>query len=145
MEGIIYLTLDQAVSTHKKTVQYSDGGALGHFDSGRLDSVLQNIQNDDYYPTFVDKLTHLFFCTCEFHCFEDGNKRLAITLCAHFLLLNGYMAVAKRFFEVTENVSYHVAAGKINKDLLHRIMEAIMDNTYDTDEELKLDIYNAIR
>ncbi|WP_129724118.1 Fic family protein [Xylanivirga thermophila] len=145
MEGIIYLTLDQAVSTHKKTVQYSGGGALGHFDLGRLDSVLQNIQNDDYYPTFVDKLTHLFFCTCEFHCFEDGNKRLAITLCAHFLLLNGYMAVAKRFFEVTENVSYHVAAGKINKDLLHRIMEAIMDNTYDTDEELKLDIYNAIR
>lgn len=55
------------------------------------------------------------------------------------------MAVAKRFFEVTENVSYHVAAGKINKVLLHRIMEAIMDNTYDTDEELKLDIYNAIR
>lgn len=112
---------------------------------GRLDSVLQNIQNDDYYPTFVDKLTHLFFCTCEFHCFVDGNKRLAITLCAHFLLLNGYMAVAKRFFEVTENVSYHVAAGNINKDLLRRIMEAIMDNTYDTDEELKLDIYNAIR
>jgi death-on-curing protein len=145
MEGIIYLTLDQAVSTHNKTVQYSGGGALGHFDLGRLDSVLQNIQNDDYYPTFVDKLTHLFFCTCEFHCFEDGNKRLAITLCAHFLLLNGYMAVAKRFFEVTENVSYHVAAGKINKVLLHRIMEAIMDNTYDTDEELKLDIYNAIR
>ncbi|RXE57704.1 Fic family protein [Acetivibrio mesophilus] len=145
MEGIIYLTLDQAVATHKKTVQYSGGGVLGHYDLGRLDSVLQNIRNDDYYPTFADKLTHLFFCTCKFHCFEDGNKRLAITLCAHFLLLNGYMAVAKRFFEVTENVSYHVAAGKINKDLLHRIMEAIMDNTYDTDEGLKLDIYNAIR
>ncbi len=44
-----------------------------------------------------------------------------------------------------ENVSYHVAAGKINKDLLHRIMAAIMDGTYATDEELKLDIYSAIR
>lgn len=145
MDAIIYFTLEQAISTHQKTVMYSGGGALGHFDLGRLDSVLQNIQNDDYYPTFVDKLTHLFFCTCEFHCFEDGNKRLAITLSAYFLLLNGYMAVAKRFFEITENISYQVAAGKIDKGLLHRIMTAIMDGTYESDEELKLDIYNAIR
>lgn len=56
--------------------------------------------------------------TCEFHCFADGNKRLAITLSAQFLLFNGYMSVAKNFFAITENISYHVAAGKINKDLL---------------------------
>lgn len=144
MDCITYLSLEQAISTHRKTIQHSGGGASGHFDLGRLDSVLQNIQNDDYYPTFVDKLTHLFFCTCEFHCFEDGNKRLAITLSAYFLLLNGYMAVAKGFFEITENISYHVAAGNINKDLLHRIITSIMDGTYESDEELKLDIYNSI-
>lgn len=144
MDGIIYFTLEQAISTHQKTVVYSGGGVLGHFDLGRLDSVLQNIQNDDYYPTFVGKLTHLFFCTCEFHCFEDGNKRLAITLSAYFLLLNGYMSVAKSFFEITENISYQVAAGKIDKLLLFRIMTAIMDGTYEIDEALKLDIYNAI-
>ena len=40
------------------------------------------------YPTFESKLTHLFFCVCKFHCFADGNKRLAITLSAQFLLLN---------------------------------------------------------
>ena len=39
MDSIIYFSLEQAVSTHKKTVQYSGGGALGHFDLGRLDSV----------------------------------------------------------------------------------------------------------
>lgn len=145
MDDIIYFTLDQAIVTHQKTVLFSGGGALGKLNLGLLDSVLQNIQNDDYYPTFVDKLTHLFFCTCEFHCFEDGNKRLAITLSAHFLLLNGYMSVAKRFFEITENISYQVAVGKIDKILLHRIMTAIMDGTYEGDEELKLDMYNAIR
>lgn len=144
MEGIVYITLEQAKAIHQKTIQYSGGGTYEHFDLGRLDSVLQNIQNDDYYPTFEDKITHLFFCTCEFHCFADGNKRLAITLCAQFLLLNGYMAVAKNFFTVMENISYQVAAGKIKKDLLHRIMTAVMDGTYDEDEELKLDIYNAI-
>ena len=66
MEGIIYLTLDQAIVIHKKTIQYSGGGTYEHFDLGRLESVLQNIQNDDYYPTFEEKLTHLFYCTCEF-------------------------------------------------------------------------------
>ena len=73
MADLCYITLDEAIEIHKLTVQHSGGGALGHFDLGRLDSVLQNIQNDDYYPSFVDKITHLFFCACEFHCFEDGN------------------------------------------------------------------------
>lgn len=144
MDGIVYLTLEQAKAIHAKTIEYSDGGTYEHFDLGRLDSVLMNIQNDDYYPTFIDKITHLFYCTCEFHCFADGNKRLAITLSAQFLLFNGYIAVAKNFFAITENISYYVAAGKIRKDLLHRIMTAIMDGTYDSDEELKLDIFNAI-
>lgn len=144
MSGINYITLEQAIDIHSKTVQYSGGGAYGHFDLGKLESVLQHIQNDDYYPEFVDKLTHLFFCTCEFHCFEDGNKRLAITLSAYFLLLNGYMAVAKNFFTITENISYHVAAGKIDKVLLHKIMLAILDGTYEFDEELKLEIVNAL-
>ena len=144
MDGIVYITLEQAKAVHAKTITYSGGGTYEHFDLGRLDSVLMNIQNDDYYPTLVDKITHLFYCTCEFHCFADGNKRLAITLSAQFLLLNGYMAVAKNFFEITENISYSVAAGKIRKPLLHRIMTAIMDGTYGTDEELKLDILHAI-
>ena len=144
MEHIIYITLEQAKAVHQKTIQYSGGGTYEHFDLGRLESVLQNIQNDDYYPTFVDKLTHLFFCTCKFHCFADGNKRLAITLSAQFLLLNGYMAIAKTFFAETENISYQVAAGNIDKELLHKIMTAIMDDTFDYDEELKLEIYNAI-
>lgn len=144
MDGIVYITLEQAKDIHAKTIQYSGGGVLGHFDLGRLESVLMNIQNDDYYPTFVDKITHLFYCTCEFHCFQDGNKRLAITLSAYFLLLNGYMAVAKDFFTITENISYQVAAGKISKELLHRIMTAIMDGTYEIDEELKLEILNSI-
>ena len=81
---------------------------------------------------------------CEFHCFADGNKRLAITLSAQFLLFNGYMAVAKNFFTIMENISYQVAAGKITKDLLLRIITAVMDGTYNTDEELKIDIIHAI-
>ena len=144
MSQLRYITLDEAIEIHRKTIEKSGGGAVGHFDLGRLDSVLENIQNDDYYPSFVDKLTHLFFCTCEFHCFEDGNKRLAITLSAQFLLSNGYMATASAFFRNMENISYHVAAGKIEKELLHRIMSAILSGTYDFDEALKLEVLRAI-
>ena len=143
-DGIIYLTLDKAKIIHNKTIQYSGGGTYEALDVGKLDSVLQHIQNDDYYPSFVDKLTHLFFCTCQFHCFADGNKRLAITLSVQFLLLNGYMGIAKNFMVITENISYHVAAEKIDKELLHKIMTAIMDGTYDRDEVLKLEILNTI-
>lgn len=145
MIGIVYITLDQAIDIHQKTITYSGGGTYEHFDLGVLDSVLHHIQNDEYYPTFEDKLTHLFFCTCKFHCFADGNKRLAITLSAQFLLLNGYMAAAKSFFTVMENISYHVASGKINKELLHRIMIAVLDGSYEFDESLKLEILNAIK
>ena len=54
------------------------------------------------------------------------------------------MAVAKDFFVITENISYHVAAGKIGKELLYKIMLAILDGTYELNEELKLEILNAI-
>ena len=61
-----------------------------------------------------------------------------------FLLKNGYMSVANVYFREMENISYHVAAGHIDEDLLKRILAAILNFTYDTDEELKLDIFNAI-
>jgi len=144
-EIIHYIPLEEAIKIHEKTIQYSGGGTCGQLDIGKLESVLFHIQNDEYYPTFIDKLTHLFYCTCQFHCFQDGNKRLAIALSADFLLLNGYMAIAKNFFIVMENISYHVAACKIDKELLHEIMEAVITGYYDYDEELKLKIFNAIQ
>ncbi len=145
MAGILYITPEQAKDTHAKTIQYSGGGIDTPLDFGQLESILQHIQNDEYYPDFVDKLTHLFFCTCKFHCFADGNKRLAITLSAQFLLLNGYLATARTFFSIMENISYHVAAGNIGKDLLHEIMAAVLDGTFDSDEALKLEIYHAMK
>lgn len=110
---------------------------------GRLESVLEHIKNDDYYPTIEDKLTHLFFSACQFHCFTDGNKRIAISLSAQFLLLNGYVFIAGQFIRKMENISYHVAAGKISKELLHEILCATL-NSDDDNEELKLKIINAI-
>jgi death-on-curing protein len=144
MDKINYISIEEAKSIHQATITNSGGGDYGELDTGKLESVLVHIQNDDYYPTFLDKLEHLFYCACKFHCFADGNKRIAITLTAMFLLKNGYMAVSNVYFREMENISYHVAAGHIDEDLLKRILDAILSGTYDTDEELKLDIFNAI-
>lgn len=140
---LIYLTLDQAIETHAKTVEVSGGGAMGHLDLGKLESVLQHIQNNDYYPTFEDKLTHLFFSACNFHCFQDGNKRIAITLTAQILLLNGYLYCVRSFLSEMENISYHVASGAIDKLLLHEVISAHLADESDS-EELKLKILHAI-
>lgn len=141
--SIIYLTLEQAIEVHRKTVEISGGGALGYLELGKLESVLEHIQNNDYYPTFEDKLTHLFFCACKFHCFQDGNKRIAITLCAQMLLLNGYLYCSSQFLREMENISYHVAAGNIDKELLGEIITAVINEEMDS-EPLKLKILEAI-
>ena len=111
---IIYISNEQAIETHKKTIMYSGGGSYEALNIGYLYSVLDHIQNDDYYPTFEDKLVHLIWSINRNHSFSDGNKRLSITLGAQFLLLNGYMFCVKRFMEEMENISYHLAAGRID-------------------------------
>lgn len=141
--ALVYLTLEMAIETHAKTVEVSGGGAQGALELGKLESVLEHIQNDDYYPTLEEKLTHLFYSACKFHCFQDGNKRIAITLCAQMLLINGYMYCAGSFLREMENVSYHVAAGNIDRDLLQEIITAHLAEDSDN-EELKLKIWHAI-
>ena len=85
----------------------------------------------------------LFSSTNKFHCFEDGNKRISISLGAQFLILNGYVFVAKKFIQEMENISYHLAAGVIDKDFLLEIIKSIIYEP-DYSEELKLKIATAI-
>lgn len=59
------------------------------------------------------------------------------------LLHNGYLYCSVSFIREMENVSYHVAAGNISKDLLLEIITAHLAQTSD-DEELKLKILHAI-
>lgn len=136
---IFYITNEQAIEVHKKTIEYSGGGDYGIINIGFLYSALEHIQNDDYYPTFEDKLVHLIWSINRNHSFSDGNKRLSITLGAQFLLLNGYMFCVKRFMEEMENISYHLAAGRIDKELLHKLIHSFLEGEDDFDEELKLE------
>lgn len=141
---IIYIkSIEEVIAVHKKTIEISGGGANGILNLHSFKAALEQIQNDMYYPTFTDKLTHLFFIANKSHCFQDGNKRIAIALGMKFLIDNGYLFVIQKFAEKMEIVSYHLAASRIDKELLHRIIYSVIHED-DYSEELKLKIIKAI-
>lgn len=105
--------------------------------------ILDFVQNDLYYPTFADKLTYLMYRFCSGHFFNDGNKRIALTLGAYFLRKNNYYWHACICMCTLESIIYHVAASNIDQDLLLRIINSFMTGK-DYDEELKIDIANAM-
>lgn len=83
------------------------------------------------------------FKFCSGHYFNDGNKRIALTLGAYFLYKNSYFWQATIFMRQMESIVYHVAASNIDQNLLLRIMTCFM-NGEDYDEEVKIDIANAM-
>ena len=54
------------------------------------------------------------------------------------------MFIVSKFIIYMENIVYHLAAGRIDKDLLHRIISALLQGS-EEDDSLKLEIYNAIK
>ncbi len=141
-EIILYFDVSHAIEVHDWIIDNS-GGLAGINNLGLLESPLEHIQNDNYYPKIVDKLTHLVFSIIKFHAFIDGNKRSSIALGSYFLKLNGYDYTVKKFVLKMENIAVWVAEGKISKELLADVIESLIyeDNF---SESLKLNILLAI-
>lgn len=125
-----YFAIGFAIKLHDWIIDQS-GGMKGIKDSGPLESVLDHIQNDLYYPEFEDKLTHLVFGTIQFHPFNDGNKRSSILLGSYFLEINGFGYVVQKFVKEMENIVVWVAEGKISKEFLKELIASIIyDDEY---------------
>ena len=137
-----YIDLTRAKIIHRETIKISGGGEDGIINLGALESILEHIQNDDY-PTIEEKLNHLVYAVNKNHCFVDGNKRLSITLGTDLLLVNGYFKIIRKFITEMENISYHLAAGKISKELLQKVIISLL-NDIDFSESLKLEILISI-
>ena len=137
-----FFTSDYAIKIHDKIIEIS-GGRAGIKDYGNIDSPLTHIQNDDYYPTFEDKLTHLIFSFNKFHAFNDGNKRTSIAMGAFFLEVNGLDFFVDKFIIEMENIAVTVADNVIGKELLSEIITSLI-NEEDFNEELKLKIINSL-
>ena len=144
MSAIQYISYEEALVVYQKTIEKSGGGFSGILNKAGIESVLDFIQNDLYYPDFVSKLSYLVFRFCSGHFFNDGNKRIALTLGTYFLHKNGHFWAAAQFMQRMEAIVYQIAASKIDEKLLLKIMACIVD-CGDFDEDLKISIIQAIQ
>jgi death-on-curing protein len=141
--ALIYFDIDHAIKTHDTIIAIS-GGFSGVNDIGRLESIIDHVQNDDYYPSFEDKLVHLVFAVNKGHCFSDGNKRTSIALGAFLLNINGLDALVSKFIIEMENIAVAVADNIIDKDLLIEIITSLL-NEEEYNEELKLKLIAVLQ
>ena len=138
----LYFDVAHAISIHDWIIEHS-GGLAGTKNRGQLESPLEHIQKDLYYPELEDKLTHLVYSINKHHAFNDGNKRSSLVLGAYFLKLNGFDCVVKRFIHEMENIAVWVADNVIDKALLHQIICSILYEE-DYSESVKLALIEAI-
>ena len=143
MSEVQYITWEELLHVYKKTVEDSGGGFSGIRDKERLESVLEFIKNDLYYPTFEDKLTFLVSRICTGRLFDDGNKRMSLTLGVYFLHKNGHFWAATTFMTHMAAIIMHVAAGNIDEELLARIIPPVIKGE-DLSEDVKIDLAHAM-
>ncbi len=137
-----YFDTQHAINVHDEIIN-TTGGLPGIINIGLLESVLEHIQNDMYYPSIEEKATHLLFSINKNHAFQDGNKRSSLALSAYFLEINGYSFAIKKYIVNLENIVVSVADNLINKELLTEIIGSIIYED-DYSEVLKLKIFRAL-
>lgn len=142
-DEICYISYEDVLKVYRKMIDASEGGFAGVRDEGGIQATLDFVQSDIYYPTFAEKLCCLVFQFCSGHYFNDGNKRIALTLGAYFLHQNHCPWEACIFMRQFEAIVYYVAASNIDQALLLRMMRAFIARE-DYDEALKIDIAKAM-
>ena len=125
---IVYPTAAVIVDIHDSVIEKS-GGLTGIKDIGQLESILAHIQNPDYYPSFLDQITHLVYSIAKFHIFNDGNKRSAILSGALFLSLNNCDKSMNLFIRGMEVPIIEAVTNHITKDELKNIIEVILSDS----------------
>jgi death-on-curing protein len=83
-----YPTIDEVIAVHARLIARF-GGSLGIRDRGALESALARPQTG-YYDDLIQEAAALWESLSQNHPFLDGNKRIAVTVAAAFLKINGY-------------------------------------------------------
>ncbi|MGV0026292.1 type II toxin-antitoxin system death-on-curing family toxin [Phormidesmis priestleyi] len=112
-----YLALFEVLDLHRRIIEQS-GGGLGIRDLGLLKSAIaqprMTFDNDDLYPTVIDKAVKLGFSIIMNHPFIDGNKRTGHAAMETFLILNG-LEISASVGE-QEQVILTVASGMVGRE-----------------------------
>ena len=112
-----YLTLNEVLDLYYRVLEQS-GGAVGIRDLGALESALaqprMTFDEEELYPTVVEKAAALGYSLINNHPFVDGNKRIGHAAMEVFLILNGYEIEAD--VDEQEQIMLSVAAGQIKRE-----------------------------
>ncbi len=84
-----YPTIGEVIAVHARLIARF-GGSLGIRDRGALESALARPQTG-YYDDIIQEAAALWESLSQNHPFVDGNKRVAVTVTAAFLKVNGYL------------------------------------------------------
>jgi death-on-curing protein len=83
-----YPTIEEALAIHAILIARF-GGSEGIRDRGALESALARPRSG-YYADLIQEAAALWESLSQNHPFVDGNKRVAVTMTAAFLRVNGY-------------------------------------------------------
>lgn len=112
---IKYFEVCDILKIHSKVLELS-GGLEGYKDKSGIEKVCDFVQNDLYYPEFLDKLTYIIFSISKNHFFNDGNKRTSIAVGAYFLIENGYDEKITEYIRDMEDLVIEFVENKINRE-----------------------------
>lgn len=84
---ISYPTVDEVIAVHARLIA-KFGGSLGIRDRGALEAAVARPQIG-YYTDIIQEAAALWEILSQNHPFVDGNKRVAVTVTAAFLRVNG--------------------------------------------------------
>jgi death-on-curing protein len=85
----LYPTVDDVITVHALLIARF-GGSLGVRNRGALESALARPQSG-HYDDIIQEAAALWESLSQNHPFVDGNKRVAVTVTAAFLKVNGYV------------------------------------------------------
>lgn len=83
-----YPTPEETIAVHTILIERF-GGSPGIRDAAALESALGRPRSG-YYSDLVQEAAALWESLSQNHAFVDGNKRIAVTMTAAFLRVNGY-------------------------------------------------------
>jgi death-on-curing protein len=83
-----YPTFEEVISAHARLIARF-GGSTGLRDLGALEAALAR-PRIGYYEDLIQEAAALWESLSQNHPFVDGNKRVAVTVTAGFLRVNGY-------------------------------------------------------
>lgn len=142
MEKINYFGLSHALKEHDDIIRIS-GGLHGVKEPELIESTLYFIQHDDYYPSYLVKLSELIERIATFHMFVDGNKRTSIVLGAYFLEINDFTKdIIDHFIIEMENIIVLLVDRALSSESFHELLSVIISgNPYP--ERLQLVLFQA--